>query len=240
MVLGAHLLPPPVLAQLPPETVLYNLEQVEDHLFEWAPQLKDAFARFEIWDYSPRNIDRLKAMGLARRIHLLPIGMVPELSRIKPARIQDIDVLFYGVVTERRRVALKAIQDAGLKVAAVFGCYGAERDALIARAKLVVNLHKHDAQVFEVVRVSYLLANRKAVVAEVSDATAIDPDLAEAVAGVPAAAMPEACRRLAADRPAREALERRGYKAMAARRETDYLQALLTERAARPGRDGVV
>ncbi|MBV5325149.1 MAG: hypothetical protein J0626_07710, partial [Rhodospirillaceae bacterium] len=185
VVLGSHMLPAPMIGQLPPDTVVYNLEQIEDELFHWAPQLKDIFARFEVWDYSLRNIARLGEQGLASRIHHLPVGTMPELTRIKPAQTQDIDVLFYGVVSERRRVILKAIQDSGLNVAAVFGCYGAARDALIARAKLVLSLHKHEAQVFEVVRVSYLLANRKAVVAEVNDTTAIDSDLYEAVAGGP-------------------------------------------------------
>lgn len=230
VVLGCHMLPAEAIAQLPPETVVYNLEQVEDSLFEWAPQLKDVFAKFEVWDYSLRNMERLAALRLAPRLHYLPIGTMPELTRITPAQDQDIDVLFYGVVSERRRVILKAIQDGGVKVAAVFGCYGAARDALIARAKLVLTLHKHEAQVFEVVRVSYLLANRKAVVAEINDATAIDPDLAQAVAGGPPDSLPALCRRLVNDPAARRALEQRGYVTMTARQETRFLAALLTAR----------
>ena len=230
VVLGSHMLPAEVIAQLPPETVVYNLEQVEDEMFQWAPRLKDIFARFEIWDYSRRNMERLTSQGLASRIHHLPIGTMPELSRITPAPSQDIDVLFYGVVSERRRVILKAIQDSGLNVAAVFGCYGAARDALIARSKLVLTLHKHEAQVFEVVRVSYLLANRKAVVAEITQTTAIDPDLAHAVAGGAPDALPALCQRLVADPAERRALEERGYTAMTARKETEFLAALLAER----------
>jgi len=230
VVLGMHMLPAPVVAQLPPETVMYNLEQVEDSMFQWAPQLREAFSRFEVWDYSQQNLVRLRAMNLAGRSHLLPIGMVPELCRIKSAPVQDIDVLFYGVVNERRRVALKSIQDRGHKVAAVFGAYGRERDGLIARAKLVLNLHKHEAQVFEVVRVSYLLANAKAVVAEVSAVTAIDDDLRGAVAATPYDGLAETCSRLLADEAGRKALEQRGFAAMNARRQSDYLAALLAER----------
>lgn len=232
IVLGIHLLPPPALAELPQETVVYNLEQVEDHLFEWAPQLKEVFRRFEVWDYSKKNIQKLSEMGLAGpRLRLLPVGTVPELCRIPKAPRQDIDVLFYGVVNERRRLALKAIQDRGLNLAAVFGCYGAARDELIARAKLVVNLHKHEAQVFEVVRVSYLLANRKAVVAEMAPTTAIDADLRDAVAGVTYEDMAGECARLVADPAARGALEERGFAAMTARSQADYLRILLEQRA---------
>ncbi len=229
IVLGMHMLPESEILHLPPQTVMYNLEQVEDSLFEWAPQLETALRRFEVWDYSPRNLERLG--DLAPRRHLLPIGTMPQLTRIKPAAKQDIDVLFYGVVNERRRVVLKAIQDRGLIVSAMFNCYGAARDALIARAKLVVNLHKHEAQVFEVVRVSYLLANRKAVVAEISPQTAIDADLTGAVAGAARDDIAEVCHRLVHDRAARQALERRGYRAMSARRESDLLKVLLDQRA---------
>ncbi len=228
VVLGAHLLSPAAAAALPADTVVYNLEQVEDHLFEWAPVLKDLFARCEVWDYSRRNIARLKA--LAPRLRHLPIGTVPEMGRIRPATEQDIDVLFYGAVNERRRTVLKAVADAGLELKAVFGAYGAARDALIARAKVVLNLHKHEAQVFEIVRVSYLLANRKAVVSEVAATTQIEPDLRDAIVGVPHDRIVEGCRRLVADAAARHALEERGHARMAARQEAAYLRRLLAER----------
>ena len=230
ILLGGHLLPEAMLDGLPAGTVFYNLEQVEPHLFEWAPQLRAAFSRFETWDYSRRNLDKLAELGIRGRFHLLPVGTVPEMSRIRPAPVQDIDVLFYGAVNEHRRLALKAIQDRGLKVAAVFGCYGAERDGLIARAKLVINLHKHQAQVFEVVRVSYLLANRKAVVTELTPDTEIDPDLRAAVAGAAYHQLAETCAGLIADDAGRAALEQRGFAAISARRESDYLRALLAER----------
>jgi len=230
IVLGAHLLSAESIASLPGDCVIYNLEQVEESLFQWAPQLKALFARFEVWDYSRRNIAALTAAGLAPRIHHLPIGMVPELSRIKPAAKQDIDVLFYGAANDRRKVVLKAIAESGLALKAVFGAYGTARDALIARAKVVLNLHKHEAQVFEIVRVSYLLANRKAVVSEISPATEIEPDLADAVAGAPYEGLAEACRRLVADNSARRRLERRGFERMSARREADFLKALLAFR----------
>jgi hypothetical protein len=228
VVLGAHMLTPAVAAELPADTVIYNLEQVEDHLFEWAPVLKDLFARCEVWDYSRRNIARLKP--LAPRLHHLPIGTVPEMGRIRPAAEQDIDVLFYGAVNERRRTVLKAIADGGLALKAVFGAYGAPRDGLIARAKVVLNLHKHEAQVFEIVRVSYLLANRKAVVSELAPTTQIEPDLRDAVAGVPYGEVVECCRRLVGDAAARRALEERGHARMAARQEVVYLRRLLAER----------
>jgi hypothetical protein len=242
IVLAAHFLSPALIATLPANTVIYNLEQVEDSLFEWAPGLRDLFARFEVWDYSKRNIEALRARGFINVRHL-PIGYVPELTRVARADAQDIDVLFYGAVNERRRIVLRGLTEAGLKLKAVFGAYGAARDELIARAKVVLNLHKHEAQVFEIVRVSYLLANRKAVVSEVSPHTEIEPDLIDAVAGAPYEKLVETCQSLVADDLARGGLEQRGYERMTARDETLFLGDLLSRRMVarprpRPGRRG--
>ncbi len=234
VVLGAHMLDAGMIAHLPANTVIYNMEQVEDALFQWAPVLKALFARFEVWDYSQANLKLLRPH--APRLFHLPIGTVPEMTRIVPAAEQDIDVLFYGQVNERRRVALKAMADAGLAVKAVFGSYGAARDALIGRAKLVVNLHKHDAQVFEVVRVSYLLANAKAVVSEVNAGTAIEPDLVDSICGVPYDDLTPACCKLAEDGVMRRALEQCGHARMMARDEADYLRRLLDQRKAAPAK----
>jgi hypothetical protein len=228
VVLAGFNLTPPMLDALPRRTVFYNLEQVEDALFDWMPSLKPAYARFEVWDYSLRNIQRLRPH--APVIHHLPIGTVPELTRIRPAPVQDIDVLFYGSDAERRRAAFDSIREAGLNLHTAFGVYGEARDALIARSKVVLNLHKHDAAVFELVRVSYLLANRKAVVTELSPTTEIDPDLADAVCGVPYEGLAQACRRLVDDDAARLALEQQAFARMTARNEVFYIRKLLNQR----------
>lgn len=75
----------------------------------------------------------------------------------------------YGVAGQERLSAVYALSQSGLVTVFVSGLYGTARDALIARAKLVVNVTLY-RRVFEIVRVSYLLANKKAVVA------VVDPD----------------------------------------------------------------
>jgi hypothetical protein len=215
--------------RVPPRTVVYNLEQIDGMTFQTWPDLLPLFRRFEVWDFSERNIERLR--GLAPRLFHLPVGVVPEMTRIAHAETQDIDVLFYGSLTDRRQAALRAVEDAGLRVRPAFGVYGAARDALIARSKVVLNLHKHEAQIFEIVRVSYLLANRVAVVSEVSDQTEMPADLADAVYGVPYDGLAQACARLVADEAARKALQERGFQRIAARREPVLLRKLLNQRA---------
>jgi hypothetical protein len=227
---GFHLTPAD-FDRIPPRTVVYNLEQLGEDTFRRLPDLMALFRRFEVWDYSERNIERLR--GIAPRLFHLPVGMVPELTRIVSAapQDQDIDVFFYGALTERRQEALRRIAAAGLRVRSEFGVYGAARDALIARAKVILNLHKQAAEIFEVVRVSYLLANRKAVVSEISDFTELPEDLKDAVHGVPYDGLAEACRALVADDAARQALAERGYRRMTARQAPVLLRKLLNQRA---------
>lgn len=95
--------------------------------------------------------------------------------------------------------------------------YGEERDALIARSRVVLNLHQYDIHIFEQVRVNYLLINGKAVVSEVADDTEI-PDLyrrlVEPVCGIDV--IVDRCRQLAASerlRHEREELAREGMRA---------------------------
>jgi len=227
IVLGGHLLAEDAVGDLPANSIFYNLEQVEDDLFRWAPVLSTLYERFKVWDYSPRNLERLKSRGLAGNSALVPIGTVSEMTRIKPAEKQDIDVLFYGAATERRKKVLKAVEKTGVKLTAIFGAYGKERDDLIARSKVVLNIHKHDAQVFEIVRVSYLLANSKAVVSEGSATTEIDDDIKDAVALTPLDNLAAECKRLVKDTKARRILEAQGHLIMAARSQADYLRSVL-------------
>ena len=81
---------------------------------------------------------------------------------------KDIDVLFYGAVNERRARVLEAIEAAGARLKTVTGVYAAERDAMVARSRIVLNLHYYPMKILETVRVSYLLNNGCFVLSEES------------------------------------------------------------------------
>ena len=234
ILLGWHLLDEEALARLPGQTVLYNLEQLDEQNRPMLARLLALGARFEIWDYSRRNMEILRQEGFQGTLNHAPVGFVEELSRIPKAPAQDIDVLFYGSVNERRARILEGLRSQGVKVEAVFGVYGAERDALIARAKVVLNMHYYDSSIFEIVRVSYLLANRKAVVAECHPGTEIDSELREAVRTVPYDGLVEACLGLVGDEGARVGLEGSGYEIFSALREEDILGGILGGESAPP------
>ncbi|MCY0885064.1 MAG: hypothetical protein OWV35_04165 [Firmicutes bacterium] len=229
LVLGAQLLAPPELRALAPGSVLYNLEPLDPAAPWLTPPVRAAFRERPVWDYSRRNCRTWAGLGVAGPLRV-PVGYVPELTRIPPAGAEDIEVLFYGTPNPRRLQVLEALRARGVRVAAAFGVWGPARDALIARARLVLNIHYHPVRIFEVVRVSYLLANRKAVVTECDPDTELDEDLRGAVRAVPYEGLVEACRELLANPAARRELGERGLAAMAARDETVLLARALAGR----------
>ena len=177
IVLGPNLLarhPQPLSAS----AILYNLEQAG--AYPWfEPAVMDLFRRHRVWDYSERNAAQLAGLGVPKPL-VVPIGWSRSLERI-PHGAEDIDVLFYGSTNPRRLHVLDELRKAGARVEAVYGVYGPQRDALIARSKLVLNLHFFEARVFEIVRVSYLLANGRAVVSERGAAREEEAPFEEAV-----------------------------------------------------------
>jgi SAM-dependent methyltransferase len=227
VLLGAHLLTAQDIALLPPGSILYNLEQLGGP--NLPKQFYEVAVKHRVWDYSLQNIKTWSVMKCACPPIHVPLGYVPELSRIKARKTQDIDVLFYGSLNERRSRVIKALKDAGAKVHTAFGVYGKERDELIARSKIVLNVHFYNAKIFEIVRVSYLLANSKAVVTECSSGTEIEQGLADCVLGLPYDSLVGGCLSLLQDEEERHELETRGFQRFSQQKESDILSKAIQE-----------
>ncbi len=225
IIFGAHLLDAGAIANLPHDAIIYNTEQMTGE----SPWLGSVYLRLlherTVWDYSLRNVSRLQALGI-RDVHYVPVGFVPELVRIPPAG-EDIDVLFYGSMNDRRRHVLEELMRRGLKVVHLFGTYGRERDRAIGHAKVQLNVHFYASKVFEIVRVSYLLSNYRAVVAECGPDTELEPELRAAVRAVPYEELADACEALVRDAPARQALAERGFRIFSRRRAQAILGGVL-------------
>jgi SAM-dependent methyltransferase len=227
LLLGSHLLSRSEMLMLPTGSILYNLEQLG------GPSLPDQFyevaVRHRVWDYSLENIATWNAMKCAFPPVHVPLGYVPELSRIPAQSPQDIDVLFYGSLNQRRILVVKALKDAGVKIHTIFGIYGKERDDLIARSKVILNVHFYGTKIFEMVRVSYLLANAKAVVAECSSGTELEPGLADSLLGCPYDSLVNGCLSLLQNEEERRRLEIRGFQWFSQRKEFEILSLALRE-----------
>ncbi|HWY63551.1 MAG TPA: hypothetical protein VNW15_16750 [Rhizomicrobium sp.] len=220
--LGPHMLEQ---VPYPQNLILYNLEQVYQNPLLMTPSYVELLKRYPVWDYSVRNIAAMAQSGV--QASLCGIGYMPGLTRIPAETAKDIDVLFIGSMNPRRGQALDRIAAQGATIRVAFNTYGEERDALIARAKIVLNLHFYQAKVFEIVRVSYLLANRVCVVSE----TGLDAELESPFLGGVAFAgydgLPQACLRLLGDGAARQRIAQKGFEQMCALSQIDMLRRAL-------------
>jgi hypothetical protein len=228
IIFGAQMLPVDYMKQLPGNSIVYDLEQLRNlTVAEIKPQMHYAAQRFEIWEYSSANLQAWQDMG-ATRVKAVPIGYAPVITRIAKAPAQDIDVLLYGISGVKRLQAVHDLSQAGLTTLFVSGLYGKARDDLIARSKIVLNVNLYDyAQIFEIVRVSYLLANRKAVVATKDAATVADADIESAVKFTTAEQLMSDCLHLVEHDDVRAAMETQGFEIMSQRDIRDILRAAI-------------
>jgi len=165
IIFGAHLLSGSDLTKLPEETVVINTEPLHATSSNWANKIFSLRDTTEIWDYSASNVSLLRAKGFSRT-KFLPLGFHRALARLSKMRVQDIDILFYGSLTPRRLNILRKLKSDGLNVTAVYDVYGSERDKLIERSKVILNIHAYENGAIESPRLFYLLTNSKAVVSE--------------------------------------------------------------------------
>lgn len=227
IIIGCHLLDPAHIDQVPRDSIIINTEQIADDQTEWNGDILKWASRFETWDYSEKNIARLKRAGV-REPKLLRLGFHEKLARIRKPGVQDIDVLFYGSIGDRRQRIIDALRAAGCSTHAVFGVYGAERDRLIARSKVVLNMHHYNSRIFEIVRVFYLMSNAKAVVGEVGENTEIAPRYAEGIFASRHEDLVQSCKRVAGDAKLRIELESKALRTIQMLPQSRLLEPLLT------------
>jgi hypothetical protein len=211
IVVGAHNLEPALAETLPPGTIIYNTEMVLAHS-PFVSALRAFVAGLETWDYSAANVRAWRELGVSDRVRWLRPGYVPECTTIDPARETDIDVLFYGHVNRRRREILDALARRDIRAYVLMNTYGDARDAYLARAKLVLNIHTTPDAVFEIARASHVMSNHRAFVSEAGGFDESDQDLVGGIAIGEAPELPELCRSLLDDDARRKGLAERGFE----------------------------
>jgi len=116
-----------------------------------------------VWDFSEHNVAKLKEAGCPR-VHLCRIGYRPKtVQAIETTK--DIDVLFLGSMNHRRLHILNSLRANGVKVHDT-PAWGDERTRLIARAKVVLNVHYYDYSVLEMVRLGPMIEQGAFIVSE--------------------------------------------------------------------------
>jgi hypothetical protein len=206
IVIGCHLLDPKFITQFPKSTIILNTEQIYSDTTDWNKNIFAWVSNFEVWDYSKRNIEKLNEIGITKA-KLFKIGFQKELARLNNSKNKDVDILFYGSLNERRRVIIEKLTEKGLRVKTLFGVYGKDRDDWVERSKLVLNHHFYNSQIFEIVRVFYLLTNSVVVVGEVNEATSINAMCREGIFAAKYEDLVARCEEIAQDEIARKEMQ---------------------------------
>jgi len=166
IVLCAHLIPATLIGQIPPSTIIFNSEKLEEKdgwYLNNASCLPELIRTRTVWDYSARNLDHVPHTRKSQ----IPLYFSSALKQAHP-RDADGPLLFYGDRTSWRGELLDGLQARGVPVSiAPVGTYGDERDKLMYRARAVLNLHTNNRyKVFEPVRCFYPLINGIPVITE--------------------------------------------------------------------------
>ncbi len=143
-----------LLPQQPKPHILYNCEQMTREDKPWfevvlRAKLPDVA---EVWDYSLINVELLKKAGI--RAKYVPLQLTDEtLAPLRSYREQNpptMDVGFCGLLSPRRKAILTALREAGLNVPELRHLYGADRDKMLAKCHVVINIHyREDYKVWE-------------------------------------------------------------------------------------------
>ena len=195
IIVGVHL-----YTKFPLNYIVLQCEQPGSH---WMGD-KTLYEKFEnsmgLWEISPKLADKWRttyeSYYVPTRIPMhvfIDFGKEPE-----PVR-KDIDILFYGgrhpKRVEMERILRKRFPTKHI-VFRYFNLFGEEREEMIQRAKLVLNIHYWPEASLETHRIEYLMARGKCVVTERSKDPALDNEYQGAVVFTPYDKMPDIIEKL--------------------------------------------
>ena len=181
IIFGAHHIKEEMIGSVPKNSIVFNTEQLESIHKDFKKRISLLINRgIELWDYSRHNLDFLRK-DLNIEGKLFEIGYQKNLQRINIEEKKDVDVLFYGLLNERRKLIIDNLIKQKIKVKHLFGVYGEDRDKWIGKSKLVLNLHMYESKIFEIIRVFYLLTNGIPVVSEIDKDTKFNNDYLDGI-----------------------------------------------------------
>lgn len=168
IILGAN----NVLINTPKNYIIIQLEQTKTKLQKIHfnnKYLELLYGAKEVFDYSQKNVEYFKEI-LKIKSHYVPLGYHTLLQKI-PTSInmhKSIDILFFGSISERRD---KILQTLGLRkkiriVVRNNDLWGIERDNLIAKSKIILNIQCFEGGILEIPRINYLLHRKAFIVSE--------------------------------------------------------------------------
>lgn len=153
--------------------IVYQLEQMMgSRNGNWHKVLKllDNIKGYdEVWDYDPLNVHFLGERNI-KVDRLLPMLYTESLKNFTSSENPRIDVLFYGIINDRRWRILHEIQVSCYNDLRIAWIYGEQNmDKYMADSKVILNVHAFEPwNRQEQTRIFYPVINGKTVVSEIS------------------------------------------------------------------------
>ncbi len=170
------------IESIPDDSILYNLEQYSTTDIT-TTSLSIVCGKFQLWDYNMENIRQWNLANPKYPPFYAPVSYAPVLEVIAPS-IEDFDITFIGSLGPNRSRKINEISShtSRPQVVAAQNVWGQVRDRLISRSSLMLNISEDNPKlkIFEIVRTSFYLANKKLVLCEESPEVTVESDVREA------------------------------------------------------------
>lgn len=156
---------PHVFPNLPVhKTIAFQIEPYV-RIDRWTAKYLDRLCTFKaVFDYSTTNIERLKKHVPSRKIFYVPFSPPPEIS---VGTLKRQNVLFYGDISSpRRKQLLSMLQKEIPNLKVVNNAFGAEIDAQLEQAAIVLNIHSVAGAPLETARISEAISAGAIVISE--------------------------------------------------------------------------
>lgn len=157
------------LQNMPKKYIMYAIEPVENLNDIYIKQMQNALYVLHIY---PPTYTQLYTYN--KNNIYLPLLYHPSLINMYNINtnniLQDIDVLFYGTLNNRRINIINMIKTAGINIYCPNlnnpnGCFGKDKDLLIQRSKIIL-LTNYFNNNCDMVRSIYLMSNKKMIISD--------------------------------------------------------------------------
>ena len=183
IVFGSHLEPSKILQFDQNKCLIINLERLqalnESKENELYIKLLNTFRYI---DFSGANAEYCKKEKIASPLYLYRPWFEAKWKRVINEIEKTWDVCLIGSITPRRQVIVDQLEQAGLSVTSRFNCYSYERDEVLSKSKVCINVHAYEGnKTAELWRLNYLAANQVRVISETFDTEEGEEEIAEAL-----------------------------------------------------------
>ncbi len=176
---------------IPPKYIIYNLEPINSRMNnkKYIDKIKNAT---QVWEYSQANMERIALIN--KNVIYQPFLYSPYMKQLYNTvdvhnAKKDIDVLFYGLMSQRRKRIIEELKQRNINVYCPNypehkPVWGQEKYDLINRSKIVINIHYHENkkdQTNDLLRIMFLLANQVCVIQEETIDKDIDDKLEDII-----------------------------------------------------------